>query len=592
MNDTGQPDGGRAPSQAELEAAVRQYVGKMALRYVPLAIGLVVLLIIVVTVPTVSEKNASVAADRNVATEGDSSNNNAGDTATTVPGLDANPLTGSTAGATGGSLVPRARSLPPSITPPAAFGAKGKTRSGLECDVNVKQVTWTVYAPPCIPAYIGNNGGATSHGVTSSTISAVFRRTNSAEEKAAFAAVGDAAPGTDDEYLADLRTYLGYFNATYELYGRHLEVHDFNGQGDNLEEDQGRMLEGAQADAKTAHDEPYNGFMDLSSSPTLASTQPYEENLAAQKVIAIGAVGLPHSWFKQYAPYEYSIAPDGTKAVTGAVHMLCQRLAGQNAVYSGSAVFQNAKRKFGLIAPENDQYQVLAKQLADGVKAECNESFVTASYAINIATMAEQSTTIIASMQSAQVSHLACICDPVVEIFFSQNADGQKYYPEWSPTAWLDPQGRENAPNEWSHAMAGQWIDWPAKAKSEAYRVFKLASPNTEPKEQYYAEAYWTLLYVYSALQLAGPNLNPTTFQQGVFAMPRTPTGMFGTWQGGKDAFSPTVDVQVSYWSATTPSNMDEKPGSWVPCEGHKWFDLNDPNGWGQKGTQLHCFGK
>src|SRR4029077_2551469 len=111
-------------------------------------------------------------------------------------------------------------------------------------------------------------------------------------------AVGAAAPGTDDQYLSDLRTYVDYFNSTFELYGRKLVVKDFSGVGDNLEEDQGRDLQGAQADAATAR--TLGGFMDLSSSPTLASTQPYEEDLAHEKVVAIGAVGLPKSWMRQY----------------------------------------------------------------------------------------------------------------------------------------------------------------------------------------------------------------------------------------------------------------------------------------------------
>jgi len=585
----------RPLTQAEVEAAVRQYLGRVARRYVPLAVGLAVLLIVVLTVPSVSQKDKPVAATGNQAAPGQVVNNDT--SATTVPGVDATALAGVVPGGLGGSTGAGTRALPTKITPPAAFGAKGKTRSGLECGPDVKQVTWTVYAPPCIPAYVGNNGGITSPGVTKDNeITAVFRRTNSAEEKAAFAAVGDAAPGTDDQYLADLRTYADFFNKTYELYGRHLIVRDFNGQGDNLEEDQGRMLEGAQQDGRTAR-QTYNGFMDLSSSPTLASTQPYEEALAANKVIAIGAVGLPQSWFKQYSPWEYSIAPDGTKAVTGAVHGLCQRLSGMNAIFSGSPAYQNTKRKFGLVAPENEQYQKLADQLENGIKAECGETLFRRDYSINIATMAEQSVNVMAQMQSQNVSHLVCICDPVVEIFFADTAEQQRYYPEWAPTAWLDPQGREidnnnGAPNEWVHAMAGQWIDFPPKAQSEAYRVFKLANPNGEPQEQYYAEAYWTLLYVYSALQLAGPNLTPQTFQQGVFSMPRTPTGMFGTWAGGKDAFSPTVDVQVSYWSHNATSNFDGKQGAWIPCENHKWFVLDDPASFGPKGTQPHCFGK
>src|SRR5438309_966658 len=115
---------------------------------------------------------------------------------------------------------------------------------------------------------------------------------------------GEAVPGPDDQYLADLRTYVDFFNKTFELYGRHVVVKDFTGSSDNLEESQGRSLAGAQADAAKAR--AAGAFVDITQSPTLASTQPYEEGLAHERVIAIGAVGLSQSWHEQYAPYEYS----------------------------------------------------------------------------------------------------------------------------------------------------------------------------------------------------------------------------------------------------------------------------------------------
>src|SRR5207253_3881253 len=100
-----------------------------------------------------------------------------------------------------------------------------------------------------------------------------FRRTNSAEEKAAFSIARNAAPGTDDEYLSDLRAYVDIFNKNYELYGRHVVVKDYQPQGDNLEEDQGRNLAGAQADASKAKD--LGAFADVTQSPSLAGTVPY-----------------------------------------------------------------------------------------------------------------------------------------------------------------------------------------------------------------------------------------------------------------------------------------------------------------------------
>jgi hypothetical protein len=585
------------PNTAEIEAVVRRYMARVARRYAPLGVGLLALLLVVAVVPSKSPTSSNNNAALGETTGGNGTQVAAGsgqttaDTAAAGPGATTAGSTGSAG--TGGHATRTTAPLPKQITPPATAGSHGITRSGVECGPGVPQASFTVYSPLCIPKYTGNNGGNTFHGVTADTITAVFRRTNSAEEKAAFAATGSAAPGTDDQYLADFRTYIDYFNTKYELYGRHVVVADYTGQGDNLQEDQGQNLGGAQTDADTARD--MNAFMDLSSSPTLASTQPYEEDLANDHVIAIGAVGLPKSWFKHFAPYEYTIAPDGTSAVAASVHALCRRQWNQNAIYAGDAAYQATKRGFGLVTPDNTEYQELGTELKTGIKAECGASFAyTHTYAINLQTMGSDSVTIASQMHSNNppVTSAICICDPVFEIFLSQAADNQQYHPEWYPTPWLDPQGRETAANQWSHAIAGQWIYFPPKAQDEAYKVFKLIKPNEEPQEQYYAEAYWTALYIFDLLQQAGPNLTPATFQQAAFSLPQTGRGMFGTWHGAPESYSPTTEVQIGYYDVNAISNMDGKAGAWVPCDSGSWYSLTDPNSWGQAGTQFHCYGK
>jgi len=579
-----------------VEAVLRAYRAraartKIARTYAPLAIGLAALLAVVLAVPTVSpgERGAAGFArgTGNVGGEGAALQGSTG-SAGGVPGA---PGSGASASTTGQTLGANSVSGGLTAGTQAALFSTNQARSGVTCGgagAGRRQVTWSVYAPPCVPAFRGANGGATSQGVTATTITAVFRRTNSAEEKAAFAAAGSAAPGTDDQYLYDLRTYIEYFSKSFETYGRHLVVKDFDGVGDNLEEDQGRDLQGAESDAATA--QQMGAFMDLSSSPTLASTQPYEEDLAAHHVIAIGAVGLPKSWFRHYAPYEYSIAPDGTSGVQAGAHALCERENGLPAIYAGDPTFRTRTRTFGLITPDNPVYVQLGDELSAEIKAECNAKFdKRVSYSINVLTETQQSVNIIAQMNAAHITSLACLCDPIVEIDLTNTADSQRYYPEWGMTPWLDPQGRESAQDQMAHAGAGQWIAFPPKSQSEAYRVFKLARPTVEPREMYYVVAYWTALYVFDLLQLAGPNLTPATFQRAAFGMPDTGAGMFGTWGGGPEAYSPTKTVQLQHWDQNATSNMDGKQGAWVACEGGHWYNIYDPATFAPAHTQFKC---
>ena len=575
-------------SASDVEAAVRRYLAKVARRYTPLAIGLASLLVVVAVVPTVSPTSGRFAGGNSPAAGAiTGAGENGGDAATAGTEAAAAAASATGGGTSGGGRRVAAGAVP--ITPPAKAGAAGVTRSGVNCGPGVRQVTWSKYAPICIPAYSGNNGGGTSHGVSGDTITLSFRRTTSAEEQAAFAAAGRAKPGSDDDYLSDLRTYVDLFNKNFELYGRHVVVKDFDGQGDNLEEDQGRDRGGAETDAATAADK-VGAFADITQSPTLAYTQPYAEHLTAHKVIGVGGLGLPAKWFRDNSPYQYSfISPDGDKAADAAIRAICNRAVGMPAIYAGDAAYQATNRVWGLVAPENDVYQYLADKVQHGVEG-CGGSIVQRdSYAIDISQFQQESTLIVAHMHNhaPPVSSVICICDPIVEIFLSNNANSQGYSPEWWATPWLDPQGSTTNQDEWAHAISGEGTAVP-RAQREAYRAFKLAKPTEEPKEQYFDVAYFAALYTFSALQISGPNLNPSTFQQGVFGMPRSERGDAGIWSGGREAWSPQTESQIGKWHPEVTSNFDGQQGGWISCEGGNWFSLSDPNAFGGR-RQLQC---
>jgi hypothetical protein len=159
-------------------------------------------------------------------------------------------------------------------------------------------------------------------------------------------------------------------------------------------------------------------------------------------------------------------------------------------------------------------------------------------------------------------------------------------------TSFYDPQGRETSQNEWSHAITGPPAVFPPKAQRESYKVFKMARPNSEPQEKYFDLAYENAIYLFSALQNAGPNLNLQTFQQGVFGMARTGLGQYGTWGGGPQAFDPALDGSLAYWDPNRPADFDGVKGMWVPCEAGKYFSFDDPSSYGPAHTQVHCFGQ
>ena len=574
--------------QDGVEVAVRRYLRSLAGRFLPLvAAGIALILILVLVPPASGPKTRTVASGADATGSGETG----GSGGSAAPAEGAGPG-GAGTGASGQAsfkATGRQVAVPAGVTPPAAAGSAGVTRSGVQCGPGVRQVTWSVYAPTCIPAYKGNNGGATSRGVTGDTITATFRRTSSATQKAAYAAVGDAAPGSDDQYLADLRTYVDFFNKNMELYGRKVVVKDFSGQSDNLEETQGRSLAGAQADASEARD--LGAFVDITQSPTLASSQPYEERLADEKVITVGAIGLPQSWHERYSPYGYSFAitPDGTTAAQAVVNGACARMVGLPAMYAGDALYQKQNRVWGLVTPENPVYMELGNQIEQGLKQRCGVTLARRiNYAINIPTMGQQSVSIVAQLKAANVTTPICVCDPIVEITIAQAANSQQYRPEWLAVSWGDPQGRQVDQEQMRHTLA-YYGTYPQKKQTEAYRVFKLANPAGEPQEQYYPVGYYVAMHLFSILQAAGPNLTPVSFRDGAFAIPKSPLGDAGIWGGGPGRYSQLLATPVARWNPDAPSGFDGKKGAWLSCDGGKWYSYLDPAGWGAARTQFQC---
>src|SRR4051795_9305917 len=270
------------PSNAEIEAVVRAYLGRVARRYLPLLAGVVVLLLIVVLVPTATPRDDRQAGALNGALGPQQSTTGATSGTNTAPGaVTAGAAQGVVGGAPAGGGAAATTQVPAG---PVAPSTSGIARSGVHCGPGKKQVTWSVYAPPCVAKYNGSNGGATTRGVTGSTITLSYRVTHSADDAAISAATGSAAPPTDSSYVADLNTYINYFNTQFELYGRKLVLKTYNGQGDYIQEDQGQGADRAQADAATAHS--LGAFGDATFN--LRGSNPYWSSLAQQGIVAWG----------------------------------------------------------------------------------------------------------------------------------------------------------------------------------------------------------------------------------------------------------------------------------------------------------------
>lgn len=573
MSEPGPPLG-----PTDVEAMVRTYLGRMARRYMPLFGVFVVLALIAIFLPSRSQSPALTGGQQNGAGTDQSSGGVVGSgsagSSTPAPGTSGGS-TGSVGGVSSGGGP---------ITAPAAAGSRGVTRSGVSCGPGVRQVTWTVYAPLCIPEYSGNNGGNTYRGASKDKIVAYYRVDKSAQDAAVNAALGKANLD-DGKYIADLKTYIAYFNKNFELYGRKVQLFQYNGQGDYLNEDQGLDQGQAQADAQTAYDN--NGFVDATF--PLKGSYPFWQALADRKMITLDPVGFPQKWYVERQPYWYSALPTGTGTANWVINMVCRRMAGMKASFAGDTAYKIKNRVFGLVHPDNPEYKEIGAYIKANV-AKCGVDLTgkEISYTLNVARMPDESTSVAAQLKAQSVSTVICYCDPIFPITLTNSADSQNYHPEWWSPGWGDAQAQNLPQDQWTHAVVVGG-PYPAKKNDEAYKVFKLAAPKAEPQSPYYAVAYAILLLMFDALQSSGPNLNPSTFQKGWFGMGKI-SGPAGTLEWAPQHYSPVVSAPMAWFDFNQTSNFNGSKGAYRACAGGKFlpFDLSRAAEWGS--GQVDCF--
>ncbi len=576
MSEPGQPLG-----PADIEAIVRTYIGRLARRYAPFLGALIVLILIATLMPSRSQNSNLTSAGG--ANSGSTDTGSAGGSVSSG-GSTSSGSSSSNGGTTSSSKGSSASNGGGPITIPVAAGTRGITRSGLECGPGVRQVTWTHYAPLCEPKYSGNNGGKTYRGVTNDKIISFYRVDHSAQDTAVNAALGKANLD-DTKYLADLQTYITYFNKQFELYGRQVQLFQYTGKGDYLNEDQGLDNGQAASDAQTAYDN--NGFVD--STFPLKGSYPFWQAIADRKMITLDPVGFPQKWYVERQPYWYSALPTGTGTANWVINMVCQRMAKMKASFAGDAIYKARNRVFGLVHPDNPEYKDIGAYIKSTLKSQCGVSLAKEiSYTLNVAEMGQESASVSAQLKAASVSTVLCYCDPIFPITLTNAADGQSYHPEWWTPGWGDAQAQDLPKDQWDHAVVIGGA-YPPKSQDEAYKVFKLANPHAEPQSPYYAVAYGVLLLMYDALQEAGPNLNPQTFQKGWFGM-GTISGPAGTLQWAPQHYSPIVSAPMAWFNFNATSNFNGSKGAYAGCDGGKFlpFDLSQASAWGT--GQVACF--
>jgi hypothetical protein len=454
-------------------------------------------------------------------------------------------------GLPGGSPSP----TPSASTPPAALPPPVNREH--ECVGFPPRQTEDPQSPPCVAGWQGNNGGATTKGVSGTEIRVYM----------------PAAPldpeGVYPRVVSDLQTF---FNRRFEFYGRQLNLaaNSTDGskrptKGDNCADIQ------VQADWVVRE---VNAFAATDS----GSDSCWYAQLARGKVISIAAQTTTNNTEQQQlAPFLWSYPMEGEELMQNTGEFICSQLGAGPASYSQDPTLNKKPRVYGLInsitlsqfATNDSRLRAAMAQcglsLKKSIVLEANDGQSDG------ATKSAQNAVL--QMRAAGVTTMICFCQLSAQISISANLTTQGYKPE----IIAERADQNILADGWTANQRRAMLEvsgMPMQIDPQRTAFFEALNdvdPGFCPCSNsvsflYGYLAYKELLLLSSGIQMAGPTLTPTTFSNQLHAteFPNAPSttypGHVG-FEGNRHAM--ITDVTVGWFNDGAQSPTADPAGAW-----------------------------
>jgi hypothetical protein len=466
--------------------------------------------------------------------------------------------------------------------------ASGVTRGGTTCSRGVRQLPYSQYAAPCVARFTGNNGGATWNGVTGTTITFALRHTSDSTGAGAQAVSAEAVAAggvTPDVEEQDTKALIAWANKTFEFYGRHIKLVDYNGQGNGTNESLGTDQAAACADADTAATSVH-AFAALRWGG-LYEYEPFAACAPRYKLLVpFGSLYYPESEYQHTNPYVWAITTSCTIGGSETAEFLGKQIAPYPAKWAGmdgAVNMQGTQRKFANYVPSNGGYQECAantKSILEKQYGMSSSRWDQYNYALDISQAGTDSNKAAIQFASNRDTSVILSTDPIAPIFLSQACKKQNYFPEWILTG-VALTDQDNWAQLWDQTeMTGRLFGLSQLGASqvmqdpngEAAKALKAAGV---PLNTGSALIYYEMLPIFNMIQAAGPVLTPANVAAGLRSLPIAggSTGADGTWLFG-NSHTGIIDSREIYYDANKTSPANGKQGTYIAVYGGRRFRL------------------
>jgi Periplasmic binding protein len=471
----------------------------------------------------------------------------------------------------------------------------GTTKNGDECGDGDRQIPDTVYSVPCLAEFTGDNGGATSRGVTEDTIKLVFRDfPESANSQTTDQELRDRGLATTEETDAIRDEFAEYLSEHYELYGRRIEVEEYVSQfSNNTSELLGGNREEACQDATQIVEEVGAfGVIGQGGQSGVFSECAAERGL----MVFNGGAYYSEDWFRDQHPYVWSSTMDCARFSAHVAEYIGKRLLDKPAKFAGDPELAEKTRTFATYVPENEQYAKCVDITENLVKDEYggSGSQVIVRYQLDIARFTEQAQRAVVQFKAEGVTTVVTASDPISIAALTTAATEQDYHPEWLTigTAFADL-------NSFARGYDQEQVDGHLFGLSQLGEDAAIFGPEGEVAPLYEKMTgeeipkgttgeFYYLVNALNLLQAAGPDLTPENVALGAWSLPSMgdQDSAAGVWfygdsvDGDGGDHTAVQDSKEVYWDADAPPEETEPDqdaqGDYLPTYGGRRFQLGE----------------
>ncbi len=427
---------------------------------------------------------------------------------------------------------------------PGASAAPTKTAPRLRrCVGNPPRQTEDPQSPPCIAFWEGDNGGATSVGVTADEIRVAVPFDNNAVQQ-----------------LGALRgrllaAYQAYFNERYELYGRRLVFVDTSQDhigNPSVDQEQAAATRAATLEVfASSSSEAYAGY-------------PYARALAREGIVSAGHSHFSESELAAEHPFMWQYPASFERLLQYLGSFSCARLARKPALHAGDAQMRSRTRKLALLMDGEAaslNVDVLVSQVKNCGGGEVQVERVTAESGNG------NPSALALKLSNGDNTTVICLCNTLAIPIYQTATISALYRPEWvlssfilNDLAWTtklfpeqDVFGITILPRQ---HLAAEDVSIQALNEVDPGPWNQAQIDRSANRQQVIGSLYRDLLILVAGMQLAGPKLTADSFARGLqqASFPNPETALHAGYAGFGPGHTMTIDAAEFWWNATAPS--------------------------------------